>query len=364
MTETVPSGTSASDEISRAELALATRNHGMPLEALQREITPVGLHYLLIHYDIPFIDPDTWSLTIGGAVEHPVRLTLADLQARPAVTVPVTMECAGNGRTLLHPRAISQPWGLEAVGTAAWTGTPLAPLLAEAGLSDTAVEVVFAGADHGVEGGTLQRYERSLGIADATRDDLLIAYAVNGQPLPPQHGFPARLLVPGWYGMASVKWLHTITAVTEPFSGYQMVKAYRMRQSPDDVGEPLSRIAVRSLMVPPGVPDFASRRRHVDRAACDLTGRAWSGMAPVDRVEVSADLGQTWDDAEVGAAPGPAAWHPWTYRWQPSASGDTELWCRATDAAGNTQPLRSAWNLGGYAGNEVQRVPVTVGPAA
>ena len=361
MAEAVPRGTTASADISRGELALATRNHGMPLEALRREITPLGLHYLLIHYDIPFVDADSWSLTFQGAVERPLTVTMADLRERPAVTMPVTMECAGNGRTRMSPRAISQPWGLEAVGTAEWTGTPLAPLLEEAGLTADAVEVVFTGADQGLEGGSARAYERSLTVADALRDDVLVAYGINGQPLPPQHGFPARLLVPGWYGMASVKWLTSVTAVAQPFDGYQMVKAYRLRQEPDDVGVPLNRIAVRSLMVPPGVPEFASRRRHIPHAPCDIQGRAWSGSAPIERVEVSADLGATWADATVGPAPGPAAWHPWTFRWQPSAAGETELWCRATDAAGNTQPVDSAWNLGGYAGNGVQRVPVTVG---
>ena len=360
MTDTIPDGTTASPEISRAELALATRNHGMPLETLQRDITPVGLHYLLIHYDIPFVDPAQWSLTIAGTVDAPLTLSLNDLHGRPAVTMPVTMECAGNGRTLFSPRAISQPWGLEAVGTAAWTGTPLAPLLQEAGLRHDTVEVVFAGMDQGLEGGIVQRYERSLTVDEAMRDDVLVAYAVNGQPLPPQHGFPARLLVPGWYGMASVKWLSEITAVAQPFEGHQMLKSYRLRQESDEPGTPLNLIAVRSLMAPPGIPEFASRRRHVPAGGCRVTGRAWSGAGRIERVEVSADLGQTWADAQVDPPPGPYAWQAWSYEWKPATTGETELWCRATDGVGNTQPLEPAWNLGGYAANAVQRVAVTV----
>ena len=360
MTETVLQGTTASPEISRAELALATRNHGMPLETLQRDITPLGLHYLLIHYDIPFVDPGEWSLTIAGTVNALVTLSLEDLQRRPAVTMPVTMECAGNGRTMFSPRAISQPWGLEAVGTAEWTGTPLAPLLQEAGLRDDTVEVVFSGLDQGLEGGIVQRYERSLTVAEALRDDVLIVHSVNGQPLPPQHGFPARLLVPGWYGMASVKWLSEITAVAEPFQGHQMVRSYVLRQHSEEPGTPLSRIAVRSLMTPPGIPEFASRRRHVPAGGCRVSGRAWSGNGPVERVEVSADLGRTWADAQVDPPPGPYAWQAWHYDWTPAITGETELWCRATDAAGSTQPLEPAWNLGGYAANAVQRVAVVV----
>jgi sulfane dehydrogenase subunit SoxC len=186
------------------ELALATRNHGMPLEALRYDVTPPGLHYVLTHYDIPAVDPATWSLEVGGAVERPLRLTLADLQRRPAVTSRVLLECAGNGRARYEPRPVSQPWLLEAVGTAEWTGTPLGPLLEEAGIADGAVDVVFTGADHGVERGVEQDYARGLPLAEAMRPEVLLVWAMNGVPLPPQHGAPLRLLVPGWYGMAHV----------------------------------------------------------------------------------------------------------------------------------------------------------------
>ena len=203
-------------EISLEELRLAGRNHALPLEALRHDITPVGLHYLLIHFDIPHVDAETWRLEIGGLVERPLALTLDELKARPSRTLAVTLECAGNGRALLAPRPISQPWLQEAVGTAEWTGTPLAPLLEEAGLSGAAREVVFTGLDRGVQGDVEHDYERSLPLAEALREEVLLAYAVNGQPLPPQHGFPLRLVVPGWYGMTHVKWLRSITVAEEP----------------------------------------------------------------------------------------------------------------------------------------------------
>src|SRR3712207_5019400 len=188
----------------------------MPLEALRHDVTPVGLHYLLTHYDIPVVDRASWRLEVGDR-----SFDLDALRARPSVTRPVTMECAGNGRTALRPRPISQPWVLEAVGNAEWTGTPLAPLLREVGVPSDAVEVLFTGLDRGVEDGAPQAYERSLPIDEALRDDVLLAYDLNGAPLPPQHGFPLRLLVPGWYGMTSVKWLTSITVVDQPFGGYQ-----------------------------------------------------------------------------------------------------------------------------------------------
>ena len=345
--------------ISLDELQLAARNHGMPLEAMRHEITPLGLHYLLVHYDIPVVDAATWRLRVGGRVERELELSLEDLRAREAVTQAITMECAGNGRAQLDPRPISQPWLAEAVGTAEWTGTPLAPLLAEAGLAPGAREVVFTGLDRGVEGGVEQLYERSLSLADAQRGDVLLAYAVAGEPLPPQHGFPLRLIVPGWYGMTSVKWLQRITVAAEAFTGYQMTQGYRMRGSEDDPGTPVTRMEPRSLMVPPGIPDFLTRRRFLAPGRVRLEGRAWSGWGPIERVEVSADGGATWADAALGDPPGTAAWAPWWHHWD-AAEGEHELCVRAHDASGRSQPDSPPWNVGGYANNAVQRVAVTV----
>jgi DMSO/TMAO reductase YedYZ molybdopterin-dependent catalytic subunit len=347
-----------SEGISLEELQLAARNHGMPLEALRHEITPPGLHYLLVHYDIPEVDGDAWRLTVDGRVRRPLELSLADIKARRIVSAPVTMECAGNGRARLDPRPISQPWLSEAVGTAQWTGTPLAPLLEEAGLLDSAREVVFTGLDTGVEAEQRQRYQRSLTIADALRPDVLLAYEMGGAPLPAQHGYPVRLLVPGWYGMTSVKWLERITVVDEPFTGYQQASAYRLRQDPDEPGTPLTRMEPRALMVPPGIPDFLTRRRFVDPGPHRLHGRAWSGWGPIERVEVSDDGGASWRVAELGEPPGPAAWTPWSTEWE-AASGEYELCARAHDATGRSQPEVPPWNVGGYANNAVQRVPVT-----
>ena len=349
-----------SDEITLEELQLAARNHGMPLEALRYATTPVGLHYLLIHYDIPAVDPVSWRLRVGGRVERELSLSLDDLRARPTVRLPVTMECAGNGRAKLAPRPVSQPWLLEAVGNAEWAGTPLRPLLEEAGLLDDAVEVLFTGLGRGLEGEIDQHYERSLALADALRDEVLLAWEMNGGPLPPQHGFPLRLVVPGWYGMTSVKWLGAVTVLDRPFDGYQHSQGYRFRQAEGEDGEPVTRIATRALMVPPGVPDFMTRRRLLDGGPCVLEGRAWSGRHRVTAVEVSADGGASWAAAELADPPGPFAWSAWRFDWEPPEPGEYLLCCRASDDGGGRQPLEPPWNLGGYANNAVQRVPVTV----
>ncbi len=347
-------------EFSDRELQLATRNHGIPLEALRYDVTPSGLHYLLIHYDIPVVDPDTWRLEVGGAVDRPLSLSLADVRERDAVTLHVTIECAGNGRAQLSPRPISQPWLVEAVGSAEWTGTPLRGLLEEAGVRGETAEILFSALDRGVENDIEQAYERSLALADAIRDEVLLAYEMNGQALPPQHGYPLRLIVPGWYGMTHVKWLTRITALVEPFRGYQQANAYRLMQKPDESGVPVTRMMPRSLMVPPGIADFMSRERYVEEEPCTIEGRAWSGQGPVVKVEVSVDGGATWDDAELDELSSEWAWRSWRYDWSAPQPGRHELCTRATDAAGNQQPSEVPWNLKGYANNAIQRVPVTV----
>ena len=351
--------TAAGPDITLEELQLAARNHGLPLEALRHDITPLGLHYLLTHFDIPHIDERTWKLEVGGRVDRPVTLTLDQLKERPARTLTVTLECAGNGRALLARRALSQPWLQEAVGTAEWTGTPLAPILNEAGLAEETAEIVFTGLDRGIQGEVEHVYERSLAVAEALRDEVLLAYAINGQPLPPQHGAPLRLIVPGWYGMTHVKWLQAITAVDEPFRGWQQDVAYHVRESEEEQGRPVTRILPRALMIPPGFPDFLSRTRFVEAGPRTLEGRAWSGWAAIERVEVSSDGGRSWAEAELRAPVGEFAWCGWSYEWE-AEPGDYELWCRASDAAGHEQPTVAEWNYDGFCNNGVQRVRVVV----
>src|SRR5215203_6371621 len=211
------------EEFTREEVKFALRNAGMPLEGLRYPITPIGMHFHLIHFDLPYIDPNTYELAIEGRLRRPLRLSLEDIKARPAVTMPVMMECAGIGRAHLSPRPLSAPWHDEAIGCAQWTGTPLAPILEEAGLLEDAVEILFSGYDRGIDQDVEHNYERSLTVEDALREEVFLAYEMNGVPLSPQHGSPLRLVVPDWYGMASVKWLKEIRALEESFEGVQQV---------------------------------------------------------------------------------------------------------------------------------------------
>jgi sulfane dehydrogenase subunit SoxC len=344
----------ASEDVTLDELALAGRNHALPLEALEYDVTPAGLHYLLIHFDVPRLDGATWRLDVDGHVERGLTLDLDMLRSLPQVTIPVTLECAGNGRAKMLPRPISQPWLDGAVGTARWTGTPLA------GVRDGAAEVVLTGADRGVQGGIEHDYARSLPLDEAMRPDVLIVWAMNGEPLLPQHGFPVRAIVPGWYGMTHVKWLTRISVVTEPFEGFQQTGTYMFITGDDDPGRPVTRMRPKSLMVPPGIPDFMTRERIVRPGTVELCGRAWSGHGPIARVEVSTDGGASWTDAAIEAGPSPHAWSWWSFAWDAGEPGEYELCCRATDATGTVQPVDAEWNIQGMENNAVHRVRVVV----
>lgn len=341
----------------REELALAARNSGMPLEALRYDLTPAGLHYLLIHFDIPHAEAADWRLRIDGEVSRPRAVGLAELRRMPSRTVRITMECAGNGRGQISPRYPSMPWLEEGVSTAEWTGVPVSVLLEKSRIKESAQEIVFHGADKGIDRGIEHSFSRSLSPQETLRDDVLVAYAMNGAPLLPQHGAPLRLVVPGWYGMANVKWLERIEAIDHEFDGVQQALGYHFRTVAGEKGVPCTRMRVNSLMAPPGIPDYFGRRRTVDAGPVEVLGRAWSGSGEVERVEFAVD--GVWQDAALDAPAGAYAWRRWRVRWQASP-GACELRCRATDASGAVQPLEPPWDVTGFGNNAVQRVEVTV----
>jgi DMSO/TMAO reductase YedYZ molybdopterin-dependent catalytic subunit len=340
------------------ELALSNRNSGMLLEMLRYDISPIGLHYQLTHFDVPYASDSDWQLEIAGRVKLPQSLSLDEIKRFPAQTLPVTLECAGNGRAAMRPRYPSMPWFHEAVGTAEWTGTPLRNLLDRAGLCDDAIAIAFIGADRGYDRGHEHAYGRSLERHVALGEEVLIVWEMNGQPLPPQHGFPLRLVVPGWYGMASVKWLKRIEALATPYEGYQQVRSYMYRPAVDAPATPVTHMRVKSLLIPPGLVDFYTRRRLVEAGPTLLLGRAWSGAgAPIKRVEVGIDGG--WQDALLDGEQGKFAWRGWRCTWN-AERGEHVLSCRATDANDEVQPLTERWDVGGFGNNAVQQVQVSV----
>lgn len=344
-------------DFTRHEVELANRNSGTLLETLRYDVTPAGAHYLLNHFDIPFVEnAGDWQLAIEGCVEKPAQWSLAQLSKLPSLTQRVTLECAGNGRNMVRPRWPSQPWGYEAVGTADWTGTSLQHLLNAADIRPQCTNVVFHGTDRGVDGGEIHGFSRSLSLQQALHSDVMLAWQMNGQPLPPQHGFPLRLVMPGWYGMASVKWLDRIEFIDHEFTGFQQVKTYRYRQKKKEAGIPITAIRVKSLLVPPGIPDWVTRKRLIEPGKVTITGRAWSGEGvAVEKVEFGAD--GEWTEATLERCDDRYAWTRWHCDWH-ATPGVHELSCRATDAQGNTQPLQPLWDAAGMGNNAVHKIEV------
>jgi DMSO/TMAO reductase YedYZ molybdopterin-dependent catalytic subunit len=323
-------------------------NAEVDLPAQVGVITPTTRFYVRNHFDIPQLDPATWRLSIGGLVDRPLSLSLAELRRLSSRSLIVTLECAGNGRALLDPPVNGEQWQLGAVSTAEWTGVPLAELLDRAGAGHNAREVVFRGADRGTPQGQpgAIRFERSLPLDAARNADVLLAYAMNGDPLPGEHGFPLRLVVPGWYGMASVKWLGEIEVTDRLFTGFFQVDRYVVES------DPLSRIRVRALITEPA--DGAT----LPRGDLLIRGLAWSGRASVARVDVA--VGDTWTEARLLDEPLRYAWRRWELPTRVDDVGGVVLRARATDASGDTQPDRPFWNRLGYGNNVVQSVRVTV----
>lgn len=332
-------------------------NAETPLEALTAPAVPVGTFYVRSNFAAPEVSPGTWRLTVSGRVERPVELSLADLQALPAKTLTVTVECAGNGRTAMRPVPPGTPWDFGAVATAQFTGTPLRGVLELAGLAADAVEVLFVAADAGtVETGAQARFERSLPLAEALTDDVLLVWAMNGEPLAPEHGAPLRLVVPSWYGMAWVKWLNEIRVLDRPFEGFFQTERYIYvadEGTPD--GTPVARIRVRALITEP------TEGARLSTGPIEITGAAWSGFGEVVAVEISTDGGTTWSAAGLEGASEPYARQLFRYTWH-ARPGRYELLARATDAAGHVQPLTPRSNELGYGNNGVHPVAVTVVP--
>lgn len=322
------------------------------------QVMPNAHFYVRNHFQLPDLDPSGWRLEVGGHVERALSLDLHGLQRLPSQSLIVTLECAGNGRSMMNPRVDGEQWELGAVSTAEWTGVPLVEVLDRVGVRPGAHEVVFRGADSGsVAGhdGTL-RYERSLEISSARDSEALLAYAMNGEPLPLQHGFPLRLVVPGWYGVASVKWLTEIEVRRDAFTGFFQTERYVYEWQRDEglVIEPVTLQRVRSLITEP------RPNEPVEAGEVAVRGVAWSGAAPIARVQVSLD-GGAWQEARLLGERRRNSWQWWELLTRIDRPGSLDLRARATDLAGRTQPERPEWNRLGYGSNAIQVVPVQVG---
>ncbi len=320
-------------------------------------VMPNAHFYVRNHFQIPALDGSSWRLGVGGLVERPLALSWRDLQQMPAQTLVVTLECAGNGRAHLVPRASGEQWDFGAVSTAEWTGVPLVEVLDRAGIKAGASEVLFRGADQGEIPGRAgpEFFERSLCIDDARRSDALLAYAMNGEPLPVQHGYPLRLIVPGWYAVTSVKWLTEIELIDRAFTGHFQTDSYiyQWERDGDVVTEPVTLQRVRSLITEPAAGG------EVRAGKLAVRGVAWSGAAPIDRVEVSIGRGP-WRDARLVGDRNRHSWQWWELIATVEGSGATTIRARATDLASRTQPDEAEWNRLGYGNNAIQEVAVNL----
>jgi sulfite oxidase len=332
-----------------------------PVEFMTEWITPVNHFFVRNHMFEPVkLDAATWKLTIGGEVEKPLTLTLADLKKVPVHSVTNTMECAGNGRSLQTPKVPGIQWGKGAVGNAKFSGPSLKVLLEMAGVKDTGKHVMFRGLDE--VPGKVPTFIRSIPIEKAIDADTLIATHMNDAPLTGHHGFPARAVTPGWAGAASCKWLTEITVLDKPAEGNFMSPGYRLPNAPVKPGETVkpedthsvTGLTVKSLIAGP------SDGAKLKPGKQEIKGVAWAGEADITKVEISTDGGASWNDAQLGKDRAKYAWRLWTYVWKPSKSGDYTILARAIDSQGRVQPDAAVWNPIGYLYNAYDQVKVHV----
>ena len=333
--------------IRRSETPLVVE---FPFAESDEGMTPNDRFFIRHHFPVPDVDAQSWSVRVDGALDTPFAVSLDELRALPAVTVSAVIECAGNGRAFMNGFASSIQWQLGGVGCATWTGVPLRSVLARAGLHANAVDVVFEGADHGPEaklpGAPDIHFARSVPLATAMRGDVILAYEMNGQPLTPDHGAPLRVIVPGWYGVTSVKWLSRITVSSRAFTGFFQSAEYtywkRMSASR------LERVPVTTLEVKSEIARPYPGEEVAVGVPYRVSGAAWTFDASITAVDVSTDGGRTWNPATLGATPDAHAWHAWEFEWTPEEEGGCTLMARATDSRGNVQPMAHDVNRENY----------------
>ena len=345
-------------------------NLEMPFSTVDTFITPIKSFYVRTHFPIPAIDRDAWRLYVEGEVEKPFAINFEELMTIESVSAPVTLECAGNNRNFLQPKVKGVQWHLGAVGNAEWTGVRLSALLDRAGLKPNAYEVVLEGADRGIledpksPPGEL-KFARSIPLEKARRD-VLLAYKINGEDLPPEHGFPVRAIVPGWYAMASVKWLQRIIVIDRPFAGYYQTIDYAYWKRTDyghwergeEIGEltPLTEMQVKAEIARPEEGETV----RANTTVC-VRGAAWACDAEITKVELSTDGGTTWNAANLLGESKSNAWRLWEFDWQtPAQPGKQTLIARATDSLGRTQPAHRDPDRGTYMINHLLPIEVEV----
>lgn len=361
-----PSKTMVASQTPQREMIVRSeepQNLEYPFAALEHPITPNGQFFVRSRFPTPALHPGTWQLRVEGAVERAFELSYEALLELPAVTSEAVLECAGNSRSALSPAVAGVPWDSGAVGCARWTGVPLAALLERAGLRAEAVEVILEGSDEGrpTESPLPEdklKFARSLPLAKARQSEVLLAYEMNGETLSPAHGFPLRVITPGWYGMASVKWLSRIIVTDRPFHGYYQSTDYAYWEEQNGVP---SRTAITETQVKAQIARPVPGEVIPANTVYRIFGAAWTGDAEVARVDISVDDGASYQPATLLAEPKRHSWCFWKLVWQtPSQAGKYLLRARATDTCGRSQSQERDANRGSYLISHVLPVEVEI----
>src|SRR5437762_1684043 len=336
-------------------------NLEVPFSTLDSFSTPTTSFYIRTHFPIPKINRNKWQLRVEGEVERPFEINYGELIKLESEKIPVTLECAGNNRNFLEPKVKGVQWGLGAVGNAEWTGVPLSILLDRAGVKSTAREIILEGADRGKledpksPPGEMN-FARSIPMKKAS--DVLLAYKMNDVDLPAENGFPVRAIVPGWYAVASIKWLKRIIVTDKPFNGYYQTLDYSYWRREGELAElvPLREMQIKAEIARPSegetVPANSNVRVH---------GTAWTGDGEITKVEISSDDGATWNEAKLLGESKPNSWRLWEFNWKtPARAGKATLVARATDSNGRTQPIERDPDRGTYMINHLLPIEVEV----
>lgn len=331
-------------------------NAETPEAAWLEALTPAPLFYVRNHFDIPELPADNWEMKIHGEVEQAIKISLEQIKSLPHSTQRVLLECAGNGRSTLEPPIKGTTWGFGAVAQAEFKGTSLKHVLQMVSPKQSAIEALFIGADHGkVRTGEEVPYARSMSMDEAMHEDVLLAWEMNGEALLPSHGFPLRLIVPGEYGMSSVKWLSEIQLIDKAFQGFFQVDDYVYIEAEGfEDGTPITSMRVRALIA------SHTDGQSINSGMTLIKGMAWGGEGAISEVQISIDGGTSWHPTRINHDPNPYAWATWSAEIEFTDNGQYELLARASDSAGNQQPLEQYWNKGGYGNNIVQRIKIQV----
>jgi sulfite oxidase len=322
-------------------------NFGTPLGQISGTIVPNPLFFLRSNNPPPTIARRDWRLRIDGRVQHPLNLGFDELQSLPGRHEEVWLECAGNSRRRFDPPGEGNQWDDQAVSNAVFKGVSLSTVLDHVGVMDDAIEVVATGAD-------ATSFQRSLPLEIALRPEVVLAWEMNGEPIPQPNGGPVRMIVPGWAGIASVKWPVRLEVLTSPFGGYYHAERYIIVDADQRTLRSVREMPVKSLIAGPADGETLGLGAHL------IFGFAWSGLGQIEEVEVSTDAQQTWSPARLLHGDGPFAWTRWELAWTPTGPGRTTIAARAKDSTGNVQPAKAVWNKFGYLMNAIATRSVTV----